>query len=105
MKDTEYKLVRLSKQTTNNEYIITVIKDNRVMQVRLKERKVKLEKYIKNVEMFDGVGQEVEVKVMGIMTFLTVEIVMTSVDDIRDQLQHVQVGFSSLRFYYCLIVL
>lgn len=61
------------------------------MQVRLKERKVKLEKYIKNVEMFDSAGQDIEVKVMGIMRFVTVEIVMTSLDDVKDQLQHVQV--------------
>jgi hypothetical protein len=90
LEDSEYKLVRLSKQVTNNEYIITIIKDNRVMQVRLKERKVKLEKYIKTVEVFEGASQEVETKVMGIMRFVTVEIVMTDIDEIRDQLQHVQ---------------
>lgn len=90
LEESEYKLVRLSKQVTNNEYIITIIKDNRVMQVRLKERRVKLEKYIKTVEVFEGTAQEVESKVMGIMRYVTVEIVMTDVDEIRDQLQHVQ---------------
>lgn len=33
LEKTEIKLLRLSKQVTNNEYIITIIKDNRVMQV------------------------------------------------------------------------
>lgn len=34
LEKTEIKLLRLSKQVTNNEYIITIIKDNQVMQVR-----------------------------------------------------------------------
>lgn len=34
LEKSEIKLLRLSKQVTNNEYIITIIKDNRVMQVR-----------------------------------------------------------------------
>lgn len=33
LEKTEIKLLRLSKQVTNNEYIITIIKDNQVMQV------------------------------------------------------------------------
>ena len=33
LEKSEIKLLRLSKQVTNNEYIITIIKDNRVMQV------------------------------------------------------------------------
>lgn len=33
LETTEIKLVRFSKQVTNNEYIITIIKENRVMQV------------------------------------------------------------------------
>ncbi|EDO29907.1 predicted protein [Nematostella vectensis] len=108
LETTEIKLVRLSKQVTNNEYIITIIKDNRVMQVRLKERKVKLEKYIRTVEVrlkerkvklekyirtvevFQGAGRDVEVKVMGIMTFVSVEILVTDVENIKDQLQHIQ---------------
>ena len=101
MEDTEYKLVRISKQTTNNEYIITIIKDNRVMQVRLKERKVTLEKYIKNVEVFEGAHREVEVRVMGIMRFMTVEIIMTDVENIKDQLQHVQVRTEVIRSFAC----
>lgn len=35
LEKTEIKLLRLSKQVTNNEYIITIIKDNQVMQVRI----------------------------------------------------------------------
>ncbi len=57
----------------------------------MKERKVKLEKYIKTVEVFQGAGQEVEIKVMGIMSFVSVEIIVTDLENIRDQLQHVQV--------------
>lgn len=33
LEKTEIKLLRLSRQVTNNEYIITIIKDNQVMQV------------------------------------------------------------------------
>ena len=33
LEKSEIKLLRLSKQVTNNEYIITIIKDNQVMQV------------------------------------------------------------------------
>ena len=88
---TEVKLVRLSKQVTNNEYIITIIKEGRVMQVRLKERKVKLEKFIKTVEIFQGTGREIETKIQGIMTFVSVEVLVTDVENIKDQLRHVQV--------------
>ena len=87
---TEVKLVRLSKQVTNNEYIITIIKEGRVMQVRLKERKVKLEKFIKTVEIFQGTGREIETKIQGIMTFVSVEVLVTDVAHIKDQLRHVQ---------------
>ena len=37
LENTEVKLVRFSKQVTNNEYIITIIKENRVMQVSVQE--------------------------------------------------------------------
>ena len=40
LEKTEIKLVRLSKQVTNNEYIITIIKDNQVMQVSVCVSKV-----------------------------------------------------------------
>lgn len=39
LEKTEIKLLRLSKQVTNNEYIITIIKDNQVMQVRARNTK------------------------------------------------------------------
>ena len=52
---------------------------------------MKLEKYIRTVEVFQGAGNEIETKVMGIMTFVTVEIIVTDLDNIKDQLQHVQV--------------
>lgn len=39
LEKTEIKLLRLSKQVTNNEYIITIIKDNQVMQVRTRNTK------------------------------------------------------------------
>ena len=59
--------------------------------MRLKERKVKLEKYIRTVEVFQGAGTEIEMKVMGIMSYVSVEIIVTDLENIRDQLQHVQV--------------
>ena len=62
------------------------------LQIRLTERKVKLEKYIRTVEMFQGTGQEIESKFMGIMSFVSVEIIVTDLDSVRDQLQHVQVS-------------
>ena len=43
------------------------------------------------MEIFQGAGHEVEMKVMGIMTFVSVEIIVTDLENIRDQLQHVQV--------------
>ena len=58
----------------------------------MKERKVKLEKYIRTVEVFQGAGAEVEMKVMAIMSYVSVEIVVTDLENIQDQLQHVQVG-------------
>ena len=63
-------------------------------KVRLKERKVKLEKYIRTVEVFQGVGTEIEMRVMGIMSFVSVEIIVTDLENIRDQLQHVQVCYT-----------
>ena len=99
---TEVKLVRLSKQVTNNEYIITIIKEGQVMQIRLKERKVKLEKFIKTVEIFQGTGREIEMKVQGIMTFVSVEIVVTDVENIKDQLRHVQVSTGKYFLTSCL---
>ena len=54
---------------------------------------MKLEKYIRTVEVFQGAGHEIEMKVMGIMTFISVEIIVTDLENIRDQLQHVQVHF------------
>ena len=59
--------------------------------MRLKERKVKLEKYIRTVEVFQGAGTEIEVKVMAIMSYVSVEIIVTDLENIQDQLQHVQV--------------
>ena len=57
----------------------------------MKERKVKLEKYIRTVEVFQGAGTEIEVKVMAIMSYVSVEIIVTDLENIQDQLQHVQV--------------
>ena len=36
LEKTEIKLLRLSKQVTNNEYIITIVRDNQVMQVGIR---------------------------------------------------------------------
>ena len=69
-------------------------------QIRLKERKVKLEKYIRTVEVFQGAGNEIETKVMGIMSFVSVEVVVTDLDNIRDQLQHVQVQLRIAYLYH-----
>lgn len=54
---------------------------------------MKLEKYIRTVEVFQGAGNEIEMKVMGIMSYISVEIIVTDLENIRDQLQHVQVPF------------
>ena len=62
------------------------------MQIRLKERKVKLEKYIRTVEMFQGTGREIETKIMGISSYVSVEIVVTDLESVKDELQHVQVS-------------
>lgn len=49
--------------------------------------------------MFQGTGQEIETKIMGIMSFVSVEIVVTDLDSVKDELQHVQVSGLRLQPY------